>query len=151
MFKMNSKFLVMSSLVVAASSAHAAVYTCTGKTAAETLTVRTVSSSELLRFGAKSDAHGIAITQLSDALCGGYYSIASGEQAPFLVAAAAGVTAAQTNFKDWEGNWGYDITVPNGVFAPVPAKTFTMKYDFTYSDIAEAEVVRDLNCVMVLR
>jgi len=124
--------------------ANAASFECMGKTISETLTFRTMTPAEL-----KNNKRGIFLVSLNSKLCDGYVSIDSRNEEPYaLVAQEKDISGKKTAFYDWNGNWGYEIKIPNVIFEKELTRneTFRINYKFTYDDIAEAEVVRTLNC-----
>jgi hypothetical protein len=123
------------------------IYKCVGETEQEVLTFKVMSAKELIRF--KGAKRGIELIRLERELCEGYISIdPDSEESYFITATAADISAMKTALNVWDGNWGYEIKVPNKVFEGklTPKESFKMNYKFVYNDIAEAEVIRTLNC-----
>jgi len=60
------------------------------------------------------------------------------------------IGAKVASFNEWDGNWGFALEVPSAL-AQGKLKAgagFKVKYEYTYSDIAESDIKRTMKCVL---
>lgn len=143
------KFLIAAVLMAGITGAQAAQFQCEG--ADGEIALSTMSKSELKEIG-HGVVRGINLLAASEDMVPYISALEESDKEDdvAITATKKEITEKVTHFDLWDGNWGWQIAVPNKAFETKLKKgdTFSIQYQYDYNDIAEQTVKNKMKCTV---